>query len=220
MRFVFYGILSDSIVVSTYPLGIWPNFHLFYSDSERFFRILSHSLKLLWILPNLLVSLDFFRFFPIFFPTRLEFDWILLYSFFFLIWIFSDYLVFFQNLCLFFGFFWILSDYTQFLSDSSVLSTILSIFGRILRHPLGFFCILLDNLRFFWNLGGFSRIHLHSFRFFQILPDFLEICLNSLIFSRISFGYFKYAFRNFRIHQALLQLSSRVLKIVSYSLGF
>ena len=93
----------------SYPLGIWANSHLFFSDSERFFRILSHSLELLWILPNLLDSLDFFRFFPIFFPIRLEFDWILLYSFgYFLIWIFSDYLLFFQNLCLFFGFFRIL----------------------------------------------------------------------------------------------------------------
>ena len=73
------------------------------------------------------------------------------------------------------GFSRIVSHYTQLLSDSSVLSPILFIFGRILRHSLGFFRILLDNLRFFWNLGGFSRIHLDSSRFSWNLIGFSYI---------------------------------------------
>ncbi len=87
MRFVFSGILSDFIVVSpillefgqilAYSFEIWldsrifarilpdsAGFSRFFSDSERFFQILSHSLGLLWFLPNLSDYLDFFRFFP------------------------------------------------------------------------------------------------------------------------------------------------------------
>ena len=195
----------------SYPLGIWPNCLVFFRNLIGFSHIRSYSS---WFCRVFTIFFGFWEIFPdsltfswthrffqlsrilsIFsdsfsYPVRIRLDSLVFF------WILSDRdffglsCILSKSLLILWIFFilsnhlWILQD-VEILSDSSVMSPILSIFGRIFRHSLGFFRILLDNLRFFWNLGGFSRIYLDAFRFFRSLTYFLGICPNSLVFIRI-----------------------------------